>query len=575
MSCAVLLLHSFERFKDHFPSDATGAARPFPIPRRQHREAPDLGQTRSSDAARGRPVIDDLLAKPWDVIVIGTGMGGGLAARRLAERGLSVLMLERGAAAHATLGPGEGYWATPLHSLDDGETYHDVLGSTVGGTSVNYAGSLERPDRHDLEDMPGRPHPTGGWAAGYESFRPHFEAVERIFHVCGEPDPLSAEPLSPLAPPPRMSPGDAALMASFQRRGLHPYRAHVGIRYLPGCAECIGRACPTRCKLDARTAGVEPALSTGRAALLDGCEVTALRATDGRVTHVAARRGGAALTIAARCVVLAAGGLASPRLLLESRSEAWPEGLANRSGLVGRNLMFHLSERLAVWPERRAPFGKPAKTISMRDFYFRDGMRLGLVQSMGLDATYGNVVAYLNDEFDRTTPRGMQPLRGALRVPAWAASRLLGSARIFVGILEDPPVPENRVVHDPDRPDRLAFRYRVTPELAGRRRVFRDAIRSSIRGQRAFFLNTKPEINVAHPCGTLRFGEDPRRSVLDPFCRAHGLSNLYVADSSFMPTSNGVNPSLTIAANALRVADRIAATLSAALEPAAATGGTR
>ncbi len=509
-------------------------------------------------------MIADLLAKPWDVIVVGTGMGGGLAARRLAERGLSVLILERGAA----VAPAGGYWATPVHSLADGETYHDVLGSTVGGTSVNYAGSLERPERHDLEDTPGRPHPTGGWAAGYDAFRPHFEAVERIFHVCGEPDPLDAEERPPLAAPPALSPGDAALMASFRLRGLHPYRAHLGIRYLPGCAECIGRVCPARCKLDARSAGVEPALATGRAALLDGCEVTALRAADGRVTHVEARRGGAALTLAARCVVLSAGGLASPRLLLASASEEWPEGLANRSGLVGRNLMFHLSERLAVWPDRRAPLGRPAKTISLRDFYYRDGMRLGLLQSMGLDATYGNVVQYLNDEFDRSALRRLRPLRGALRLPAWAASRMLGSARIFVGILEDLPVADNRVVYDAADPERLAFSYRVTPELRRRRRAFRDAIGAAIRGQRAYFLNAKPEINIAHPCGTLRFGADPRLSVLDPFCRAHGLSNLYVADSSFMPTSNGVNPSLTIAANALRVADRIAAALSA-LEPAA------
>ena len=351
-----------------------------------------------------------------------------------------------------------------------------MLGSTVGGTSVTYAGSLERPERHDLEDAPGRPHPTGGWAAGYDAFRPHFEAVERAFHVCGEPDPLSAEARPPLAAPPEMSPGDTALVASFRRRGLHPYRAHLGIRYLPGCAECIGRDLPgalqaRRAHRRRRARARHRARGAARRLRGDGAA-----RRDGRVTHLEARRGGAALTLAARCVVLAAGGLASPRLLLASASEAWPDGLANRSGLVGRNLMFHLSERLAVWPERRAPLGKPAKTISLRDFYFRDGMRLGMLQSMGLDATYGNVVHHLNDEFDRAAPRGMRPLRGALRVPAWAASRVL---RLRPHLRRHPRGPARR-----GQPRGLRRRRVPTASSSGtgsrrncaaRRRVFRDA----------------------------------------------------------------------------------------------------
>lgn len=498
-------------------------------------------------------------------------MGGGPVARRLAERGLNVLILDRGGC-DPRGGKAGDYWKEPLHGVVDGEArvYHDIMGSAVGGTSVTYAASLERPERHDLDEGPDRPHPTGGWPVGYDEFRPYFESAERIFHVCGEPDPLSCEPSPELAAPPPLAPGDAALVAAFRRSGLHPYRAHVGIRYLPGCTECIGRPCASGCKLDARTAGVEPALATGRAALIAGCEVMALRGVAGRVTHLDARLGGERVTISARCVVLSAGGLASPRLLLASASEAWPDGCGNGSGLVGRNLMFHLSERLAIWPEGRAQLGRPAKTISLRDFYYRDGLRLGLLQSMGLDASYGNVVHQLNHKFDRSPLRSLRPLRGALRVPAFVASQLLGAARIFAGILEDPPVADNRVVFDPANPGRLAFDYRLTPELRRRRQVFRGIIRASIRGQRAFFLNAEPELNLPHPCGTLRFGADPRHSVLNPDCRAHDLSNLYVVDSSFMPTSNGVNPSLTIAANALRVADRIAATF-ASIEPARAT----
>lgn len=139
------------------------------------------------------------------------------------------------------------------------------------------------------------------------------------------------------------------------------------------------------------------------------------------------------------------------------------------------------------------------------------------------------------------------------------AAGVFGDARIFVGILEDLLYPTNRVTFDPGHPERLGFEYALTPELLRRRRAFRKLIKAGLRGQRSFFLHVEPELNLAHPCGTLRFGTDPATSVLDASCRAHGLENLYVADSSFMPTSNGVNPSLTIAANALRVAERLVA----------------
>ena len=398
------------------------------------------------------------------------------------------------------------------------------------------------------------------------SFQPYYAAAEQLYHVCGEPDPLGAQPPAPLHPPAPMPSGDAMLMAAFRARGLHPYRMHVGMRYLPGCEECTGRKCPRACKMDGRSAGVEPALATGRAALIAGCEVTALRGTATRITHVEAVRGGARLAFRARRFVLCGGALGSPRLLLASASEAWPRGCANGSGLVGRNLMFHLSELLAVWPRQAADFTGLLKTIALRDFYFRDGHRLGLVQSLGLSASYGNIVEVLNDRFDRALPPALRPLRGLTRIPALLASWVLGDARVFVGILEDLPYPSNRVVLEDGDPERLKIEYALAPELMARHRVFRRLLKAAMRGQRCFFLNLAPELNFGHPCGTLRFGADPATSVLDPSCRAHGLENLYVADSSFMPTSTGVNPSLTIAANALRVADRLVGEL--ALGPA-------
>lgn len=521
-------------------------------------------------------MIAELVDKEWDAIVIGAGLGGGTIGRRLAEKGLSVLFLEGGPngprAEEQKLRSDledpvarrvRGFWPTPLMASIDGRAsqFFGPVGTGVGGSSAFYAGTLERPERHDLDHSDERPHPTGGWPEGYDAFRPHFDDAERIFHVCGENDPLSPEPPSSLLPAPEMEAGDKSMMESFRATGLHPYRIHLGVRFLPGCKLCFGHKCPRKCKMDGRSAGVEPALETGNAALLDMCDVRALRGTRDSITHVEAERGNEILKLRAKRYVLAAGALGSPRLLLASRSEAWPEGCANSSGLVGRHLMFHLNEMIAIWPARGASFSGPTKTISMRDFYYHGGNRYGALAAMGIDASYGEIAHFLNNAFDRSVLRNFKLLREFTRIPAYAAARLLGSAKIYGGIIEDFPYADNRVLLDETDPGRLRFEYRLRAELLQRRRQFRRLVTRKLR-QRAMFLNYQPELNVAHACGTLRFGADPRSSVLDPDCRAHDIQNLYVADASFMPTSFGVNPGLMIAANALRVADKLAKAMS-------------
>lgn len=518
--------------------------------------------------------MTDIRGTRWDVIIIGAGMGGGLAGRRLAEAGLSVLFVETGPGtsrdderdwAQDIIDPEErrarGYWPEKLHATVNGEStsYYSSLGTGVGGTSAFYAATLERPARHDLDDCMTTPHPTGGWVVGNDAFRPYFETAEALLEVCGDADPLDDAPPPRLRQPPPLSEGDAVMMEAFRRSGLHPYRKHIGVRYLPGCEECFGRKCARACKMDGRSAGVEPALATGRAAVLDNCEVLAIRGGPDGVSHLEARHGGEFMTLTAGQFVLAAGAFGSPRLLLASTSEAWPDGCGNQSGLVGRNLMFHLNERVAIWPERRVDFTGPINTISIRDFYVQDGTRFGHLQSMGVSANYGTILHTLRGKFDRSPLAPLKPLRAGLRLPAATAARLFGSARIFVGILEDLPYRDNRVVFDPAQPTRLAFEYRVMPELVARRRSFRRAVKKGLGQQRSLFLDIDPDLNSAHACGTLRFGADPATSVLDPDCRVHGIDNLYVADASFMPTSTGINPSLTIAANALRVADRLIA----------------
>ncbi|WP_372837181.1 GMC oxidoreductase, partial [Puniceibacterium confluentis] len=451
-----------------------------------------------------------------------------------------------------------GYWPDPVHATINGReaSFYAPLGSGVGGSSVFYAATLERPERHDLDTSEPRPHPTGGWPVGYDAMLPWYDRAALLYRLSGTPDPLSAEPPGPLRAPPEMSPADRSLFMAFQTGGLHPYHLHAAIERLPGCQSCLGRKCPLPCKMDGRSAGVEPALAAG-ATLLDNCEVRRLLGAGHQIDGVEAVHDGKVLTFRAHRYVLAAGALNSPRLLLASATEVWPEGAGNGSGMVGRNLMFHLNEMLAIWPKRGTPAGGPSKAISLRDLYHQKGQRFGTVQAMGIDAAYGEIVFYLNNMLERSALRRVRALRPLTRIPAAMAARFFGQAKIFVGLMEDLPYRDNRVTWDRDHPDRLSFAYDFHPELLRRRRAFRRAIKRAFRGSRTAFLGVGPELNYGHPCGTLRFGQDPRTSVLDRDCRSHEIDNLFVVDASFMPTSMGVNPSLTIAANALRVAEVI------------------
>ncbi|MDS9468746.1 GMC family oxidoreductase [Paracoccus sp. MBLB3053] len=518
-------------------------------------------------------MIDDIRSRNWDAIVIGTGIGGGTVGRRLAEMGWSVLFLEKGPQGGRSEGnalPHDdltdpaarmrlGAWPDPVRAIVDGSerNFHAPLGAGVGGSSVFFAATLERPEPHDLDHSPERPHPTGGWPIGFAEMLPYFDRAQQIFAVNGEQDPLAQYPSPLLVPGPTISDGDARIMAQMRAAGLHPYQLHSALRRIQGCEECLGRKCPHPCKMDGRSAGVEPAVATGRAVVVDCCEVTEICGQPGAVSHVVALRDGQSLSFSARHIVLAAGALSSPRLLLASRADHWPDGIGNRNDQVGRNLMFHFNEMFAIWPPRRAAFSEAAKSVGFRDLYFAEGERFGMVQAMGLNVGEGEILHFLRLRLARSAARRIPGARQFARLPAMIAARTLGQAKVFVALLEDLPYADNRVTQDPMREGGILIQYKFAPELLNRRERFRKLVGKAMNNQRSFFLTYEPEPNFGHPCGSLRMGKDPEKSVLDENCRVHGMTNLWVTDASFMPTSMGVNPSLTIAANALRVAEKM------------------
>jgi choline dehydrogenase-like flavoprotein len=514
--------------------------------------------------------------------IIGTGMGGATAGYALAQRGHRVLFLEKG---HFLFGDAEtgnskpsileentpqvrlreGLWPWSLQgstSFGDVELF-GALGCGSGGTTNLYAAQLERLAPADFRPRANHAHVVDStlpekWPVSYEQFAPYYRRAERLFHVCGTPDPLAREFEESLRIPPPLSPRDQDIFDSFCELGLHPYRAHIGCDFIEGCGECGGALCRRACKSDAATRCLLPALDQCGAAMLPQCDVLRLEADGPNVKRIHCRRLGEEFSITAGVVVLAAGAFMSPILLMNSRSPRWPDGLANSSGMLGRNLMFHTSDMIAISPRKPLCDVGPKKAIAVNDFYFSDGKKLGTLQSVGLPVTRQWLLSSMRAGPRRDPCLWRQLSRPFLGLVAPLAAIPFRAAAVFATIVEDLPYYDNRIWSDASANSGMRFHYRYPDELRERNCLLRGRIADTLKSRhRMAVLTGENNLNYGHVCGTCRFGDDPASSVLDRNNRAHDLANLYVVDASFFPSSGGTNPALTIAANALRVADAI------------------
>ena len=519
-------------------------------------------------------------ASTWDVVVVGTGIGGSTVGYALASWGFKVLFLERGTPSVAMPPPSRlqrllGLFrpgtqisnaplAHPIPVTEGGRKSSLVPSSGApGGTSITYGAALERFRRVDfrppMRDSEGAASLADGWPLDYDKFRTYYAKAEKLFGVCGTRDPLDADDNSILSTPPALSDLDRHFLQSFADAGLHPYRVHVGMKYDRECTECVHMPCPRDCKSDAASVALKPALVRHDAKILLGCEVQRLNADGHSIESVVAILDGRTLNIRGRIVILAAGALFTPSLLFNSSSRDWPKGIGNGADLVGRGLMFHVSDIFLLPPKRGKRQRVPRKVISFRDFYEVDGRKLGTFQSVGSRVWRGDVKAFLHNWIDRNLPFRLPMadlLVGMVAIPLVFYFKRYA---VFVTIVEDFPYLENSVLPDPMQPSRLRIEYDIKPELVSRAFLMRELIRKRLAALNPFLTSTAIRLNFGHICGTCRFGSDPQTSVLDPNNKVWGTENLYVVDSSFFPTSAGANPGLTIAANALRVADTIIA----------------
>jgi choline dehydrogenase-like flavoprotein len=500
------------------------------------------------------------MTQRFDIIIIGSGAGGGTMAHALAPTRARILLLERGGFVPQepeNWSP-EAVWKdlryrTTEHWLDERDqefrpyTHYGVGGNTKFWGSVLY--------RLRLEDFEAIEHEDGlspAWPIKYDTLAPYYDRAERLYQVHGQ---AGADPTEPARgpfpyPPVPHSPGMADIVEGLRRQGLHPSPLPLGL-IRPGerdgcilCNTCNSFPCRIHAKSDAEVCAVRPSLIHPNVDLWTNTHARRL-ITDGagkRVEAVEIERNGEVLRVSAPLVIVSCGAVNSAALLLRSAGGTHPHGLANSSGLVGTRYMAHLATMMQGFH----PFRKNAtvfqKTVAVNDFYFNGPgatYPLGQIQSQG-----------------RT--HGVMAQTVVPWIPLWAYDAWVARGVDWLAISEDLPRLENRVTVGADGRIRLQY----TPNnLAAHHQLVSEAKRMLRRlGFWIVVAHSHKSKNTTHQCGTLCFGTDPKTSVLDPYCRTHDVENLFVVDASFFPSSAAVNPGLTIIAQALRVADHIKVT---------------
>ena len=526
-------------------------------------------------------------AEEFDAVVVGSGFGGCMAALELVEAGWRVLMLERGG--WVERGPhnwgAEGAFVrTPFYAADTAfDLHHQAklssqnLCTCVGGPSVFYGGASFRFRERDFDAAPEIVDGTGAaWPIDYGALEPFYSRGEKLLGVAGEAgaDPTEPPRSAPYPQPPsKLSAASKRMAEAMRSLGLHPFRIPLALNHAAAegavcaaCTTCDTFACAISAKNDLAVR-VIPRLLAGGMEIRPGTVVTRVLAEDGRAAGVECvdKATGERMTFRASTVILAAGALATPHLLLASGLEKMnPAGDA-----VGRYLMRHCNAMtFGIFPFRPNPANEHHKQMAVHDFYFGSRER-------GAPAgPLGNMQQIMGPQAQLVGHVLPKPLKWLARLAEYPASLLTG----MLSIAEDQPRAENRVRIDPSRTDayglpKLVVEHEYTPrDLAARRFMIRQAKRILRRAGALFCVNWDVS-TFSHAVGTVRMGDDPETAPLDAECRFRGVDGLYVTDGSVFPTSAGVNPSLTIAANALRVGRLIARGAAAESSVATAAAG--
>jgi choline dehydrogenase-like flavoprotein len=499
----------------------------------------------------------------YDAVVIGSGFGGCHAALPLVEAGAQVLMLERGdwvVRGEHNWGEEGAFVLTPHYITDSDYTLRTPLGwkaqglcACVGGPSVFYGGASFRFREADFAAAREiSSEPGAHWPLSYRDLEPFYDRAEELLGIAGEAgidptEPARSGPYRHAAAP--LAAAASRIAAAAQSLGMRPFRIPMAIDGVRcrSCTTCDAFACAVEAKNDLATRVIPKLLAAGMV-LRPRTVVTRLVRSGAAIASIEAvdAMSGQPLHFEADRIVLAAGALASPRLLLASGLETGSPG----GWVIGRFLMRHCNAMTYGF------FSTPPnaedthhKQIAIHDFYFGDPS----VPDLG---KLGNI------------QQVMAPPAGLIRAMlpsflAGPAGAVVANLTGLLAIAEDQPLAENRVELNRSARDRFGLpavriRHRYsTRDLSARRALVRRA-REVLRKAGSLFSVTWNVNTFSHAVGTARMGNDPRSSAVDRDCRLRGMDNLWVTDGSVFPSSAGVNPSLTIAANALRVGTALA-----------------
>jgi choline dehydrogenase-like flavoprotein len=514
--------------------------------------------------------------KHYDVIIIGTGAGGGTLAYALASTGKGILILERGDYVRRekanwnsrTVNVEAKYHTKEEWRDKDGKPLHPHTHYYVGGNTKFYGAALFRLRKEDFGEIRHLDGISPAWPISYEDLEPYYLKAERLYHVHGQ---RGEDPTEPYAsgpyPHPAIShePRIQALADDFARLGLKPLHTPLGLQIdeqnphtskCIRCDTCDGYPCLIDAKSDAQVLCIDPALRFPNVTLRTNSYVHRLEtATSGReVSRVVVKSNGATETYSADIVVVSCGAINSAALLLRSANDKHPRGLANSSDVVGRHYMGHVNSVMLAVSKCPNPT-LYQKTLAVNDFYFGSKE---WQHPMG----HFSFVAKLD---------GVALSAGAPAIaPGWSLDLMANHSLSFWLTTEDLPDPNNRVTLD--REGRIVLQYKPNNEEAHRRLIAKlkelmnrqtncdihgHECHQGLFASNLFIGDRIPLAGVAHQNGTVRFGKDAKTSALDVNCKAHDVDNLYVVDGSFFPSSAAVNPALTIMANALRVADHL------------------
>ena len=521
----------------------------------------------------------------YDVIIIGTGAGGGTLAAKLAPSGKRILLLERG----SWLPREPQNWDTAAVFIDNRyispDTWYDGKGKAfqpqvhyfVGGATKLYGAALYRLRERDFGAIQHHDGMSPQWPISYADLEPYYTAAEQMYQVHGvrgedptEPPASAPYPFPPVAHEPRIQ----QLSDDLAAAGLHPFHAPCGVRLTETnmpysvcvkCSSCDGFPCPLHAKSDAEVFGVRPALTQPNVELLTNAEAIRLETDAGgrSVTTVVVEHEGHEERYQGHIVVVACGAANTAKLLLNSATDKHANGLANGSDQVGRNYMYHASQAVLALSKEPNPTVFQ-KTLGVNDFYF---------SGPDFDYPMGNI--QMIGKSQAAMFRGEKPIETKL-APTWALNDIATHAVDFWLSTEDLPRPDNRVTlardgnvqlnYTPSNNTAAARLYHQLKSMLKHLGMHEDHLVHRF----AYMKTDIPIAGVAHQAGTCRFGTDPKTSVLDADCRAHELDNLYVVDTSFFPSIGAVNPALTAMANALRVGDHLLARLAASTATATA-----